>query len=420
MLDKRAFFCYTYDKNMETILSKIKNNKVLFFLILINGLGVLAGSLLAPIEAVYLSKLTDHKFLVGATFALGTLLIFGFSLLVGRLSHIIRRRKFAIMGLALGMIFPLVYASALSIYQYMFGRSIWAFASVASGVVMSAFFQDLLSKKKNVGEISGMKSSFNSIAGTFGAILGGYLADNFGMVMPFYGVMVIYAISLLIFVSNVYPYVEKLPPPEKREKGSFKEAIKNLYHNPYLFLRVFLEGITQSHWAMEPIVFPILIYSVTGNTLTTGLIFGMMGVVAMFALPLAGRFVDRTSPSHALKVTFTMYGIAFLILYLSNNILLFTLGAIILSLGKSFNGPAFVTIETRGLRKENRVEYLSYFKAYDTLTAAITCILVGILLDYVSPRSVILVFAVYTVLGGLVGFYLFNLKHKKFIHEEVE
>lgn len=404
---------------MNRTLLKIKNNPTLFLLIFINALGIIAGSLLSPIEAIYISNLTEHKTLVGLTFSLGTICVFCFSILAGRLSHYIRRRKMMIFGLTFGLLYPLIYASALNIFQYMFGRTLWAFTSVSSGVILGVFVQDLLAKKTNIAEISGIKGAVGALSGTFGAILGGYLADNFGFRAPFFGVMLLYTFSLILYVAYVYPQLEKLPPPEKREKGSFSKSIKHIIKEPFLFLRIFLEGITQSHWAMEPIIFPIIIYNLTGKNLATGLVFGLMGVVATLILPMAGRYIDRKSSLHGLRIAFVFYISSFLVLYFANHLYIFALGAMLLSLGKAFNGPAFAKIEVKRIMKEKRIEYMSYFRAYDTLTAALTCLVVGLLLDFVTAKTVILVFLIFTTLGAGVGFLGFNLKTRNNEPEEV-
>ena len=164
---------------------------------------------------------------------------------------------------------------------------------------------------------------------------------------------------------------------------------------------------------MEPIIFPLIILELTGQNMATGMVFGLMGVTAMIALPIAGKYIDKTSSIQGLKITFTFYTLAFVVLFLANNILIFVIGVIILSLGKSFNGPSFDKIETKRIDSDKRIEYLSYFKAYDTLTAVFAAFLVGLLLKFFSPKIIILFYILFTALGGYSGFLFYNIKLNK-------
>lgn len=164
---------------------------------------------------------------------------------------------------------------------------------------------------------------------------------------------------------------------------------------------------------MEPIVFPLAIYSLTKSNFATGIVFGAMGIIAMFSLPLTGRFVDKTSPVTGLKFAFTFYTISLFILAFSPNYAFLFIGALLLSLGKTFNGPSMAKIETENIKSELRGEYLGYFSAYDTLTGALSALITGYLLRFLNPNQVFLVFAVFTLFGFLIGFGLFKMKLRK-------
>jgi hypothetical protein len=78
------------------IFRKIKNNPELFYLIIIASLGVMAGSVLAPVEALYISSLTENKILLGLTFAVGTAFLTLASILICRYSRKISPRRLAL------------------------------------------------------------------------------------------------------------------------------------------------------------------------------------------------------------------------------------------------------------------------------------------------------------------------------------
>lgn len=395
------------------MIKKVKENQEIVALMLMSALGVLAGSLLAPVEAIFVDRLTDNEILLGAVFSVGAAFSFIFSVILGRWGRSLSRKKMMLIGLIVGMFFPLIYATSLNAFQYMFGKAVRAFVNVSSGVMIASLFHDLIAKKKNIAEISAYRSSINSIFGTVGAFLGGYLADTYGLVFPYYAVIIIYVLSFLVFIFFVYAKTEDIASSASYEKVGIINTFRKIINNPFLFLRIFTEGLTQSNWAMEPIVFPIIIYALTKKMFVTGLAFGATGIIAMIFLPIAGRYVDRTSPVKGLKITFIFFFISFLILYFAKNIFLFVLGMLLLSVGKSFNRPSCDKIEVENVESENRVEYLSYIKIYDTLTGVIACLVVGMLMKYYSPHTVLLFFAVFTALGGGIGFYLFEKKRAR-------
>ena len=90
-------------KSLKNILQKLKRNKELVVLIAISGLGVMAGSIIAPIEAVFITTLTSSKILLGLTFSVGTFGIFIFSIFIGKINKKFSRQKLAYLGFLPGL-----------------------------------------------------------------------------------------------------------------------------------------------------------------------------------------------------------------------------------------------------------------------------------------------------------------------------
>ncbi len=380
-------------------------------LILLSSLGVFSGSLLAPIEARFLQMIVHDTFLIGTIFAVGTIFTFIFSVIVGRKSVAWGKRKAAIFGLFVGIFYPVIYATSLNIFQCFLGKIASAFAGAASWNMINAIFQDMLKRNKRAGEISGYKFSAQSIAGAFGAITSGLLADYFGIKAPFVVVSVAYFVVLLVFLKEFPVSEESITAVQKR---SVKTNLGRIFENPYLFFRFFTEGVTQSHWAMEPIVFPLAIYSLTHSNTATGIVFAGMGVIAMFALPLTGRLADKFGVISSLKLAFFFYSFSLFLLSFANSFFTFFIAALLLSLGKTFNGPAIAKIEIEHIENRYRGEFLGYFYAYDTITGAIAALVTGFMLKFLAPQKVFLIFACFTVIAFIIGYLLFLKKKQSF------
>ena len=391
------------------------NKTRIISLVAISSLGVMAGCLIAPVEVRFIQTLVKDPFITGLIFSLGTISLFTFSIYAGRLSLKYGKRKIALIGMIFGLIYPLIYATSLNAFQYVIGRFAWAFASVASWNMVNAIFQDEIKKSKRIAELSGWRFSAQSISGTLGSLTGGYLADLYGLRAPYFLIIFVYLLALIIFLKTFPIKEEKVSVKLRKRKVS--ASLKDIISNPFLFFRLFTEGITQSHWAMEPILFPLVIYSLTQSNFATGIVFGAMGAIAMFALPLTGKFVDKTSPINGLKLAFTLYTLSLFILAFASSYEILFIGALLLSLGKTFNGPSIAKIETENIASKFRGEYLGYFSAYDTATGALAALATGYLLKFLTPNQVFLVFAVFTILGFLIGYILFKKKIKNFIQK---
>ena len=92
---------------------------------------------------------------MGLVFAMGSLSLMAFALIFGRLSRTYGKNKFIIIGAALG---PL----------------------------LAAYLQEHLSKSNNQGKLLGYLYSAQSIAGSLGAIIGGFVADKYFLGAPYY------------------------------------------------------------------------------------------------------------------------------------------------------------------------------------------------------------------------------------------
>jgi MFS family permease len=335
--------------------------------------------------------------------------LFVFTIFFGRQSSRYGKRKILILSLLFGIVYPLIYATSYNIFQYIIGRAAWAVSASMTGVMVSSLFQDLIRDRNNIAELAGWGASLNSITGTFGAITGGVITDISSPRITYLLIVLLYLIVLYVFINFDYSkYYKEFKPIKK----SSKLLILKIINNPLLFLRIFLEGITQAHWVMEPILFPLIIFSMAGSNMMTGIVFGLMGIVAMIVLPFSGRWIDKKSPEKGYVVSFIFVILGFIILGMSSKYIFFVFGAMILSIGKAFFGPASTKIETINIRLEERDEILSYIRAYDILTAAVAGLLLGVMLNYFEPRVILYIFSVFTFFGGIVGYSIYRSKSK--------
>src|SRR3989338_11109614 len=109
------------------------NLKILFAIGSISSLGVLAGSIIAPIEARYIQSFTDDPILIGSVFGVGSIFFALLSYWIGRISDSYGRKRVILIGLAFGSIYAVLYSIVLNVFQIYGVKFTWAIAAIATG-----------------------------------------------------------------------------------------------------------------------------------------------------------------------------------------------------------------------------------------------------------------------------------------------
>lgn len=182
------------------------NTRKLLFIGAVSLLATSAGYFITPIETRFLTTLTDNTFLIGLTFGIGSLVFGMLAVWLGRLSDKRGRSSFLLPALALGIFYPLLYASVHSIFLYMGIKIAWAFSAAVTGPVLMAYFQDYLKDERNRGHYLGLLYSLQSIAGAGAQFAGGVLSDRFGITTPYYAMSATFILAtiLLAFTQHIW------------------------------------------------------------------------------------------------------------------------------------------------------------------------------------------------------------------------
>ena len=79
-------------------MTTMPNLKTLFAIGSISSLGVLAGSIIAPIEARYIQSFTSDPIIIGSVFGVGSVFFALLSYWIGRLSDSYGRKRVILIG----------------------------------------------------------------------------------------------------------------------------------------------------------------------------------------------------------------------------------------------------------------------------------------------------------------------------------
>ncbi|MBU4246721.1 MAG: MFS transporter [Nanoarchaeota archaeon] len=387
---------------------KRKNTLKIFALItLATALSVAAGSVLSPIEVRFLETLTSNTALIGARYSLAAAFGGIFSLIIGRLSYKYGKRRFIITGALLAIISPLLYVHSSNIFQYMTFGVVAAFAGAAIGPPISSMLQDTLANNKSRGKLLGISYAAAAIMGSAGAFVGGITADIYGLKAPYYAVAFIGILTAAAVIALVIGYKNHAKTSSKKivlEKRDILFSERYILKDPALIFHFILQSAFGLYWSIKPILFPLAIFAIAKSNTATGSVFAAMGIVAMFVLPLAGHYIDKKGYLKGAKIGYMILGIASIALAFSDTLSMFFIFASLFAVGEAINGPMRGVIEINHIKNRHRTELMGFYYAHSALLSIISPLIAGLLLAFMPPSKVLLIYSIILWIGIVAAF----------------
>ncbi|MEA2003858.1 MAG: MFS transporter [archaeon] len=371
---------------------------------------MIGGYFIAPIEARFLFTLTENPVLVGLTFSLGTIAYALLSFIAGRLSVSYGKRRMITIGVILCIVYPIIYATSINIFQYMGGRLVWAFAGGATGPLLGALLQDTVSKNKSKGKLIGTFHSIHAGAGSIGAFLGGYISESYSLVTPYYVMAFFFIIPAILSIAFIG--FRDRDHEKTAKKRSLDFSIRYILKNNSLKGSLTLDTAFSLNWSVKALLYPLAIYSITQSDLITGSIFATMGIVAIFALPLAGSYVDKKGYRKGLYIAYAILGISTFFLAFSNSLTLFWFFAALLAVGEAWHGSAKGVLEVENIENKYRGEIFGFSWAYSSLIGAISTLFAGFMLLYLDIFTVLLFYSIFFWIALALGSVFLRRENK--------
>lgn len=345
----------------------------------VSSLGVFAGSLIAPIEARYIESITNNPVLTGTVFGFGSVFFAVLSVYIGRLSDRVGRKRVILIGLLIGALYAILYSLVLNVFQLYGVKFAWALSAVATGPVLAAYLQDFLELHKNKGRYFGYVYSVQSISGSAGAIVGGFVAETFGLTAPF---VILAGVYIVMFSLTALILPKETTENLTEEKGlqmSIFETFTFILKKPELLFYLSLNTSYGINWGIKVFLWPLAIFAIAKSDLVTGSIFATMGVVAFVLLPFAGRIVDYYGPFKISFFQFALLGLTGTGLALTDSITWFWFFAALYTIGEVLNVSQIVLF-TENVPNHIRGAVVGLDAAMDQLLAVIAPFIAGFLI----------------------------------------
>ena len=200
--------------------------KLLYFLTISAFLGTIALSLLAPVEALYLEKLTVNYSLIGLALGISSISAILFSPMLGKFSDRVGRKKIILSFAFLGSFVPLLLVLSPNIESYILVKFLAGILGT-SWAVSFALIGDIVEKSAKKGFAFGIYIMGPSLGGALGSLISGYTASFVGdLSTPYFLAFFISFLSFLLLLPLV-KYKEIISKKAK-SKGKRVSSLKNI------------------------------------------------------------------------------------------------------------------------------------------------------------------------------------------------
>jgi DHA1 family multidrug resistance protein-like MFS transporter len=310
------------------------NRKAFYALLMAMFTTSLGVGLIIPLLPVYAESLGANGFWIGLIFGANPLVRATFTLFVGSLAD--RREK---RGLMLGGLL----GYALCSIGFMLSQAPWQLflARVAQGAfsamvmpVARAYAGDLAPKGRE-GAVMGQFSLAFSLGFAFGPLMGGVLADNFGLNAPFVGMSVISLLAWL-FVSRFVPKMQPKPGFIVRRGLDLRP-----FRDRQVVGLVAGRGLVEVGRGIFSTLMPLVGNAQIGlSSSQTGFIVTLRSSMESLIQPVSGRLSDRVNRRTICLVGFLTMPIALLLTPGARSYLALGTAAVILGTAAGIAVPA--------------------------------------------------------------------------------
>ncbi len=171
---------------MNKVSSKsVFSNKALKALFIMNGIFVLAGSLLGPLYAVYVKSLDERIMSVSLSWAAFLLSTTVFTFIVSRMGDKIREKEYLLMaGYLIRSVVWFLYIFVGGVLDLVILQVMLGIGEALGTPSFDALFAEHLDKNKHISEYSDWKIISNGVL-VLGTLLGGYIVSRYGFTYLF-------------------------------------------------------------------------------------------------------------------------------------------------------------------------------------------------------------------------------------------
>lgn len=355
---------------------EMKGIYAIWITIFVTMLGI---GLISPLLAIFAKSYGLSNFQIGLIFGSFSLVRTIFQLPAGKLSDIYGKKIFIVLGTFLYGVTTLFYGFVTGFVSIFIVRTLTGAFSAFVNPVAGSYIASS-SPKSKIGEYMGLFNSAVSLGFGIGPLLGGLLADMYGIMVPFY------VCGALGIVASIIAYF-KLEEITKKPENS-KLSGKNLFSLEFLKLRNFSAAfiiniaITISRGAILAYL-AIYAYDFGISALKIGTMLAAMNLVIAITQKKFGEIYDKNGND------IIIYGIiignlGMLALSFSKDFYTMFFSLIVASIGASMSSPGINAIAIQDIPQNRKGEAMGLYTASINVGIFLGALILGYISDIVG------------------------------------
>ncbi len=359
------------------------------------------SGLLLPVLPVFAESFGVSYALIGLVLAgeaLGTLLAdIPAGILIRRLD-----RKW-VMALGIGLVGLSVIALFWSqtIWEVLIYRIISGLGAALWNLSRHAYLSEA-TNKTNRGRAIALFGGTNRLGGFLGPVVGGFLAAQFGLRLPFlvFGILALCTIPLaLVFIEKGQPVVRQV------SHYHFLSVLRE--HRHVLFTAGLGQLGAQMVRAARNVLIPLYGSSLGLGLETVGLILSLSAFVDVALFYPAGVIMDKLGRKYAIVPSFTLQALGLLVIPFAGGFAGLLVAATLTGLGNGLSSGTMMTLGSDLAPKDSLGEFLGVWRLIGDSGFTGGPVIVGVIADVLALPVAALVMAIIGL--GAAGLFAFGV-----------
>lgn len=357
------------------------------------------GGLLLPVLPVFAASFGVSYALIGLVLAgeaLGTLVA---DLPAGILIRRLDRKWVMALGIGLVGVSVLALYGSQTIWEVLIYRMISGLGAALWNLSRHAYLSEAISKTHR-GRAIALFGGTNRLGGFLGPVMGGFLAAQFGLRLPFlvFGVLALCTIPLaLVFIEKGQPVVRRV------SHYHFLTVLRE--HRSVLLTAGLGQLGAQMVRAARNVLIPLYGSSVGLGLEAIGLVLSLSAFVDVALFYPAGVIMDKLGRKYAIVPSFTLQALGLLVIPFASGFAGLLIAAALTGAGNGLSSGTMMTLGSDLAPKDSLGEFLGVWRLIGDSGFTGGPVIVGVIADVLAlPAAALVMATIGLVSAGLFAF----------------